>query len=827
MEVNDGTVTATSNGGYSIYIGGNTAMEVSDGTVTATGNNISGYGIFINSANAKALSVTGGTVEATATGNGGNGININGNTTMEVSGGTVTATGNGGASSHGICLNSGASLTVSNGEVTATSNGTTSHGICLYSGTSLTVNDGTVTATGNSYGIYGTVNFNGGHLTAKSTGTSAAFTEAPAIAQDLSYRWRTADTGDWNLSSTTPYTYSNSDSYVELEVYVAATGITLNPTSLTLTEGQTGVLTATVTPGNSTDTVTWTSDNTAVATVDANGTVTAVAPGTATITATAGTVSASCTVTVKPATVDVTGVTLDRDALTLAVDGTAQLTATVTPSDATDQTVIWSSSDTNVATVDENGVVTAVGVGSATITVTTTEGSYTDTCAVTVTQPVTGVTLDRDELSLTVGRTETLTATVTPDNASDKTVTWSSSDETVATVDENGVVTAVGVGSATITVTTTDGDHTATCAVTVSRPYTPPVGPSQPDGPSTGSSDGWQDIQEEIGQAQDGETITIDMDGETQVPGEIFEEVAGKDVDVTFDLGDGLSWTVNGQDVPEGIQFSDLDLGVGMGTSGIPVNVINAITGAVSTVQITLAHDGAFGFTLTLTAPMGRENSGLWANLYHYRDGVLVFETSSTIDRNGNVSLQFSHASQFAIVIDDHSHDPEAEIDLPFTDVTEGAWYEEAVGYVYQSGLMNGTSETTFAPEATTTRAMIWTVLARLNGQNVDGGTPWYALAQAWAMRANISDGTNPESAISREELATMLYRAAGSPAVSGNFLAYSDGNSVSTWAESAMLWATQNGIIEGISGSLAPQGEATRAQVAAMLQRYLEALAA
>src|SRR5699024_4134620 len=120
----------------------------------------------------------------------------------------------------------------------------------------------------------------------------------------------------------------------------------------------------------------------------------------------------------------------------------------------------------------------------------------------------------------------------------------------------------------------------------------------------------------------------------------------------------------------------------------------------------------------------------------------------------------------------------------PYADVAANAWYYDAVAYVSANGLMTGTSATTFAPDATTTRAMIWTVLARMNGQSVDGGTPWYALAQSWAMRANVSDGTNPESAISREELATMLYRAAGSPAVSGNLLSYPDGSSVSAWAE-------------------------------------------
>ena len=159
----------------------------------------------------------------------------------------------------------------------------------------------------------------------------------------------------------------------------------------------------------------------------------------------------------------------------------------------------------------------------------------------------------------------------------------------------------------------------------------------------------------------------------------------------------------------------------------------------------------------------------------------------------------------------------------PYGDVAANAWYYDAVAYVSASGMMTGTSAAAFSPDAATTRAMIWTVLARLNGQSVDGGSPWHAAAQSWAVSAGVSDGTDPAGNITREALAAMLYRAAGSPAVSGNFLAFSDGDSVSSWAESAMLWATQNGIIGGIDGALTPQGQATRAQVAAMLQRFME----
>ncbi|MBN1604606.1 MAG: Ig domain-containing protein [Chitinispirillaceae bacterium] len=168
--------------------------------------------------------------------------------------------------------------------------------------------------------------------------------------------------------------------------------------------------------------------------------------------------------------VPVTGVTLDRETLTMAVSDTYQLTATVTPGNASNKTLSWSTSADSVAAVNENGLVTGIAEGSATITVTTEDGAHTDSCTVTVTTdtvPVTGVTLNRETLTMAVSDTYQLTATVTPGNASNKTLSWSTSADSVAAVNENGLVTGIAEGSATITVTTQDGDHTDSCTVTV------------------------------------------------------------------------------------------------------------------------------------------------------------------------------------------------------------------------------------------------------------------------------------------------------------------------------------------------------------------------
>ena len=170
-----------------------------------------------------------------------------------------------------------------------------------------------------------------------------------------------------------------------------------------------------------------------------------------------------------PQTVAVTGVTLSKTSLSLVEGGSETLTATVAPTNATNKAVSWKSSDTGVATVDNSGKVTAVKAGSTTITVTTTDGSKTATCSVTITSKtvnVTGVTLDKTEIEMTEGAEETLKATITPADATNKDVTWSTSDSNIAGVSD-GKVTAVKEGEATITVTTSDGSKTATCKVKV------------------------------------------------------------------------------------------------------------------------------------------------------------------------------------------------------------------------------------------------------------------------------------------------------------------------------------------------------------------------
>ena len=249
---------------------------------------------------------------------------------------------------------------------------------------------------------------------------------------------------------------------------INTTALSINKTSTTLNKGATETLTVTRTPSSvSYPTISWSSSNTAVATVNSSGVVTAVGNGTATITATTtdGTnISKTCSVTVRT---PVSGLTVSPASLSLNVGGTYTLAKTISPSDASNQNVVWSTDNTTVAIVDSSGKVTAVSRGTCNITCTSSENSsYKSSCSVTVNQQATGITISPTSVELLIGQTTSVSASVTPSNANNQNYTLSSSNTGVATV-SNGIITAVGIGTCTITATSSDGGHKANCSVTV------------------------------------------------------------------------------------------------------------------------------------------------------------------------------------------------------------------------------------------------------------------------------------------------------------------------------------------------------------------------
>lgn len=256
---------------------------------------------------------------------------------------------------------------------------------------------------------------------------------------------------------------------VNPEIHVQS--VSVSPQSIDLLTGQTYSLTVSVLPDDAADkSVSWRSGNASIASVSNDGVVTAKSPGETVITAVTldGGRSASCSVCVKDPVVEVSSVTLSQTSLTLTEGESATLSATLSPDNATDRSIRWSSSDPEVASVAD-GLVKALAAGTAAITVSSSNPDISASCLVTVISriiSVTGVTLDRSEAALLVGEKMTLTATVHPDDATDKTVVWTSSDEKVAKVG-HGEVSALSQGRCTITATTAGGEFFSQCTVTV------------------------------------------------------------------------------------------------------------------------------------------------------------------------------------------------------------------------------------------------------------------------------------------------------------------------------------------------------------------------
>ena len=440
----------------------------------------------------------------------------------------------------------------------------------------------------------------------------------------------------------------------------------------------------------------------------------------------------------------VTKVELNKTSLTLDVGNSDTLIAAITPDNATDKSVTWESSAPGVATVDTSGKVTAVAPGTATITVTTTDGGFTDTCQVTVTAatvPVSGVTLSQNQASLYYNRTPntlTLTATVAPANATNQNVTWASSDPSVATVDAAGKVTAVAPGTATITATTVDGGFTAICTVTV-RPDIPPANPNYR---ITVEATQGGTVTADPTAAKAGATVTL-----TPVPHRGYQVGT---VAVTDRFGDAVAVTENA--------------------------------------------DGTYTFTM----PNGQVT----------------------------VTVTFEQAP------------------LPFPDVTEGDWFYDDVRCAYETGLMGGVGDNLFAPNSQTTRAQLVTILYRLEGEPEVSGTSgfsdvaagiWYTDAVAWAAENGIVNGVSdtefaPGDDITREQLAAILYRYAACQGYDvsqrADLSGFGDASSISGYAHEALSWAHAQGLVLGFEdGSLRPQGTASRAQIAAVLMRFLAAV--
>ncbi len=796
-----------------------------NGTLTLHNVNISRSnenGIYAEAMSGSAVSLT-IKLEGTNTVSGWSGIFVHtvyGAASLSISGtGSLTAEGTGGGSFSGIQVQSNdgkAELTINNVDVTATNN--VAQGIILRSGgsstASLTVNGGELTASGSDAGIKYVFGSSGtGDGTPTVTVSDNAIVRANGGISDDSSTDIQIDADSNESNGGIVFDGKNGTVYgvvtLQEDITIGEGESLTIPDGASLTIGNDATLTN---EGTVTNSGTLTNNGT----IDNSGTLTGTISGNAppSITTTSplarGTVGTEYSVTLEannstsgwsvtsgslpdglslnettgvisgtPTAQGTSGFTVtatngggsDSKSLSITI-GAAALSITTQPSNQSvteGQTASFSVAATGNGTLTyqwqestDNGATWAniSGANAATYTIentTTAMSGYQYHCVVTdenstdvtsraatltvtaATVSVTGVSLDKTELSLTVGGTEALTATVAPDNATDKTVTWTSSNPSVAKV-ENGVVTALARGTAVITATAADGSGaSASCTVTVSS-YLPPANPNY--------------------------RITVE-----------------------------------------------------------------ATQGGTVTADPTAAKAGA---TVTLTpVPDRGYQVGSVAVTDRFGDPVAVTEqadgTYTFVMPNGQVTVTVTFA----------------EAPLPFPDVTEGDWFYDAVRYAYENGLMDGVGDSLFAPNSDTTRAQLVTILYRLEGEpevsgtsgftDVEAGT-WYTDAVAWAAANGIVNGVSetefaPGKDITREQLATILFRYAEAKgydvSARADLSAYTDADQIQSYAAESVAWAVAEGLIQGFEdNTLRPAGNATRAQIATILMRFCEGVA-
>ena len=168
---------------------------------------------------------------------------------------------------------------------------------------------------------------------------------------------------------------------------------------------------------------------------------------------------------------------------------------------------------------------------------------------------------------------------------------------------------------------------------------------------------GWDVIRAEEEKAQEGSTINVDMNGSTVVPGDIFDRLKGKDITITFDMGNGIFWSVDGKSITGDASLDkagDIDFSIQTGVNTVPVDIVNNVTGESYSIQISLAYEGEFGFSAVLSIGLGKENAGYTASLYYYNEntGEMEFICSDEVAEDGTVALAFTHASDYVIAID-------------------------------------------------------------------------------------------------------------------------------------------------------------------------------
>ncbi len=685
-------------------------------------------------------------------------------------------------------------VTISDVEVGGTALAATSaDGTYTFStDTAVTLGDGnkvTVTfgvAGKNSATIY-SVSRDTANLYANGSVSDEITVEDAAQAQNLTY---TVTTKNPDKSASFKVTFNVADSTVAVE------SVTVEPKTLSLKVGGSGELTATVLPENATDTtVTWTTSNEEIATVDVKGVVTAKAAGEATITATAGDKTGICKVTVEEAAIDdvkAPEVTAEAEIPEGASENVSEIinaAATAVTENAASIAPDLSNAILNTTTKDSNGNLTITGgaqvdnskINAAETRLKEKENVSQDATIRTVIVPKLEIKVSNatEENGIVVTLTFTIQASAvvkvtTAENASDMT------DANSEPVDE---------------VSLADTDEEITITLPLPTNFQIPEQPAVRHVKSNGTTFLHMATKGEnsisfVNNRGFSEFTIVDAAGFEAVIGGEYYETLSSAIDAVAEKGtitvlkNGLHATVSKE-----VTFK----------LGDNVTELNITAGSGYTK--TTSEDGR---TITITKSTGGNTSS-----------------------GGGGGGGGGGSSKPAIKPGDKPTTPGTTAPsggvAGFNDVAPGAWYADSVKYVVEKGLFGGVGNGNFAPNANMTRAMMWTVLARYMGVNTNTGSNWYEAARAWAIEKGISDGTMADGNVTREQFVTMLWRLSGEPTVD-NGASFTDSGKVSGYAKTAVDWAVAQGIVNGYSdGTFKPQGSATRAEVAKMLTVFCQ----
>ena len=605
---------------------------------------------------------------------------------------------------------------------------------------------------------------------------------------------------------------------------IPVSSVTLNKDSVSFEVGDTDKLTATVLPENAGDkTINWSSSNTNVVTVDSQGNLKGIGVGVATIYARSNAdrnISATCRVVVNAKTIPVTGISLNKTSITLVEKKNETLTATITPSDATNKTITWTSSDPTIATVSSTGKVTAKKKGTATITATTNNGKKA-TCTVTVTEiPVTSITLSKTSVDLIVGKSTSISATVLPVDAANKEVTWTSSNSSIASI-EDKIITAHKAGTATITATTSNGLK-ATCTVTVTSNEVAVTGVT---------------LSESFFILNEGESKTVVA---TITP----SNATNKHLTWTSSEPTIASVDQNGKVTALKVGKSTITATADNGQKKTCVVEVKAPLKSISLnkTSITLKKGEKANLNVIYNPSYTTDDKKVtWTSDERY-----IADVSSTGEVEtylvGETKIRAKVGKYEAVctvkVVDEDG--------LPFVDVPKTAWYYNTVKEAYNRGIIAGYSSTIFGPGDKVTRGQLVTFLWRIEGQpEVTSSTPlkdikegqYYTKSVKWASKNKVVNGYKsgnfgPNDPITRKDLAVILnnyakYKGKVSSA-DQDLSIFADYKLVKGgYAEPALKWAVKYKVMSGqtIKGKkyISPTNNATRAEAATMIVNFIK----